>query len=505
MDDSKQYDYMFSSGIVPTDISIPTNKKIKDKNIDGKSKVRLFNEIKQIRKDKKDDNLKRLRSSNTISDLHDNEYNKNHTIQDLVNNIQDSNMHTVLIRLTRLNNLLYTGEVNANQLLNYNIISILSHYLHSNELSITIESLRCLSNIATGDHSQSYQLLSLSTILIQLLNTSNVQVKEECCWLIGNIAGDCDICREGLYITEGIVKGLIEMLFLSMDVSINSHNKIAAWALSNLIRGRTPARIILDYAPLDSFITLLGINDLQLLSEISWVLAFLSAKSDFVISSNKALHIVNIIFQLLDRIDIISDQLIPILRMLSNFLCICGNLNLDVDLLIKFFDKYTNASNDSALIKESLRITSQILESQDNNMKEYIKLNSHLCVNLYSSFLSGYYDLRRDTIAIFRLFFSGKLPGNYYSEEFIDELIVCLKDFDDEVQYSAISALTILLESEDVINYLDTKNAVEIVENIVVSNDISIISSIMLYELSTKVKATTQYMQLARLLINFMI
>jgi len=142
MDDSKQYDYMFSSGIVPTDISIPTNKKIKDKNIDGKSKVRLFNEIKQIRKDKKDDNLKRLRSSNTISDLHDNEYNKNHTIQDLVNNIQDSNMHTVLIRLTRLNNLLYTGEVNANQLLNYNIISILSHYLHSNELSITIESLR---------------------------------------------------------------------------------------------------------------------------------------------------------------------------------------------------------------------------------------------------------------------------------------------------------------------------------------------------------------------------
>lgn len=59
---------------------------------------------------------------------------------------------------------------------------------------------RCLTNIAAGSFEQTEAVISAMPRLIQILSSDveAVSIKEQVCWTIGNIAGECDEFRATL-------------------------------------------------------------------------------------------------------------------------------------------------------------------------------------------------------------------------------------------------------------------------------------------------------------------
>ena len=115
---------------------------------------------------------------------------------------------------------------------------------------------RCLTNIANGDHKQTGSVLCAVPYMIEILSSNSTtrrdstELLEQICWAIGNIAGDCDEYRNVL-ISNGCLPAVIA--FLESSVSDNTRSsglctaaQTAAWALSNLSRGKVLGQIFLE-------------------------------------------------------------------------------------------------------------------------------------------------------------------------------------------------------------------------------------------------------------------
>ena len=140
--------------------------------------------------------------------------------------------------------------------------------------------LRCLSNIATGNHTQTGAVLCAVPALLNILQgghnaltpsvdphvIGSTSLEEDSCWTIGNIAGDSDEYRSVLLeynVLQPIIKFLQQSLTswaaacqTSENLSQPSHDVTAAqhlsragtavWTLSNIARGSTPGIVFVN-------------------------------------------------------------------------------------------------------------------------------------------------------------------------------------------------------------------------------------------------------------------
>jgi hypothetical protein len=103
--------------------------------------------------------------------------------------------------------------------------------------------------------------------MIEILNSNStigvggdsLQLQDQICWALGNIAGDSDEHRAVLIANgtlpavlnflDARVKGLVEAISRNGDnvpVSVSGAAHTAAWALSNLARGKVSAQLFID-------------------------------------------------------------------------------------------------------------------------------------------------------------------------------------------------------------------------------------------------------------------
>jgi hypothetical protein len=105
-------------------------------------------------------------------------------------------------------------------------------------------------------------------MLVQLLSSNIPVLQEQCCWAIGNIAGDSDEFRE-ILLANGVLKPIYSFLLHSYESSkvqlaveggpqsLDSSQQeaqqcddtravTACWTISNLVRGSTPAFMLVD-------------------------------------------------------------------------------------------------------------------------------------------------------------------------------------------------------------------------------------------------------------------
>jgi hypothetical protein len=105
---------------------------------------------------------------------------------------------------------------------------------------------RCLTNIAAGDHAHAGEVLHAVPNIIQVLANENCSptLREQVCWTVGNIAGDCDDYRQVL-LANGCLPSLLRFLVqCSTPGQEYVHGaRTAAWALSNIARGSTPGSV----------------------------------------------------------------------------------------------------------------------------------------------------------------------------------------------------------------------------------------------------------------------
>jgi hypothetical protein len=153
---------------------------------------------------------------------------------------------------------------------------------------------RCLTNIATGSHDQTWTVLQCVPILLQILSGSNPSLQELTCWTIGNISGDSDEFRE-ILISNGAFKPLMDfaIAFSTPGLAItqeqtakfvrdsnSSRTQTAVWALSNLARGSTSASLFIDAGASLQLMNMIKHPDILVVAEVLWIFVFLVAKDE---------------------------------------------------------------------------------------------------------------------------------------------------------------------------------------------------------------------------------
>ena len=90
--------------------------------------------------------------------------------------------------------------------------------LACNDEPLVTEIVWCLTNIATGDHAQTGEVIGAAPSLLRVVGDESFSatLKEQVCWTIGNVAGDSDHYRQ-ILLQHGALQSLSSFLFKSMD------------------------------------------------------------------------------------------------------------------------------------------------------------------------------------------------------------------------------------------------------------------------------------------------
>ena len=76
-------------------------------------------------------------------------------------------------------------------------------------------------------------MTSILPVVTNLLQSTDEDIVEQSCLIIGNIGGESEICRTAVSNTPGLVQNIVSLLS-RQNVSVL---KDALWVLSNLLRG----------------------------------------------------------------------------------------------------------------------------------------------------------------------------------------------------------------------------------------------------------------------------
>jgi len=156
------------------------------------------------------------------------------------------------------------------------------------------------------------EILSSSVVGATALRRDSVELLEQICWAIGNIAGDCDEYRNVL-ISNGCLPAVLSFLESSVAESVrgpgavrsgdgpvderpSSAAQTAAWALSNLSRGKVPGQLFFDTGKVPFLLSLMNGQVEGLSQEVWWLFTFLTAKDDDVVNALLELGIVQVKF-----------------------------------------------------------------------------------------------------------------------------------------------------------------------------------------------------------------
>ncbi len=104
-------------------------------------------------------------------------------------------------------------------------------------------------------------------------------LKEQVCWIVGNIAGDCDEYRRVLF-ANGCLLSLVRFLLTSSTTGFVGGARTAAWAASNLARGSSTAASFVETGESSRLVQLICSSDAEVSTEVCWMFAFLTAKED---------------------------------------------------------------------------------------------------------------------------------------------------------------------------------------------------------------------------------
>lgn len=144
---------------------------------------------------------------------------------------------------------------------------------------LQFEAAWVLTNIASGttEHTQVVIQSGAFPIFVQLLSHSSAELRGQCIWAIGNVAGEGPDYRDSC-LQFDVLSPLLNTLVSEMASNYPNHDlaKNTTWAISNLCRGK-PSPSWDQIAPaLPILVQILYQSDEDLVGEASWAVAYMS-------------------------------------------------------------------------------------------------------------------------------------------------------------------------------------------------------------------------------------
>lgn len=193
-------------------------------------------------------------------------------------------------------------------------INIFINFLQrSDHPELQFEASWALTNIASTEHTALVAKLGAVPHLVKLLTSNMPDVREQCAWCLGNIAGDGPELRD-LVLNCGALSPLIANIAEPASLSLLRN---CTWTLSNFCRGKPqPALEAVLPAAQALCMLLKATSDVETMSDIAWALSYVSDGNNDRIEAVVAQGVVPNLIQLLQSGR--PELIIPSLRTLGN-------------------------------------------------------------------------------------------------------------------------------------------------------------------------------------------
>ncbi|KAF8749342.1 hypothetical protein HU200_012672 [Digitaria exilis] len=140
---------------------------------------------------------------------------------------------------------------------------------------LQLEAAWVLTNIAASDYTLLVAECGAVPRLVELLGSSNVNIRHQAIWCLGNIAADLPSCRDILF-DHGVVTPLLSQFREGMKIPVL---RTAMWALSNLCFGKLPAEV--QVKPIVEIVSqLIHSADEKILADACWTIYYICGGVD---------------------------------------------------------------------------------------------------------------------------------------------------------------------------------------------------------------------------------
>jgi len=163
------------------------------------------------------------------------------------------------------------------QIVNAGVLPIFVQFLQRvDQPQLQFEAAWAITNIASGtsEHVEKVIQSNAPIIFIQLLNSPNDDIKEQCVWALGNIAGDSAKFRDYL-LQLGVMPPLLKLITANPSPKV-SLMRNAVWTLSNLCRGKPQPEFNMIAPALLILAHLLYHPDEEVITDASWALSYIT-------------------------------------------------------------------------------------------------------------------------------------------------------------------------------------------------------------------------------------
>lgn len=135
------------------------------------------------------------------------------------------------------------------------------------------EAAWALTNIASTQHTRVIIDSGASDYLIKLMRSSSAEVREQCLWCLGNVAGDGPNLRDLLLNNPSAMPNLLLNITRAASKSMI---KNATWTLSNFCRGKPQPDLSKIRAALPILAKLITHPDQEVVGDACWALSYIS-------------------------------------------------------------------------------------------------------------------------------------------------------------------------------------------------------------------------------------
>ncbi|KAJ2786690.1 hypothetical protein GGI15_001318 [Coemansia interrupta] len=312
----------------------------------------------------------------------------------------------------------------------------------------TLQSLRCLTNIAAFDGVSGEEVRVAVPYLVGLLGSGNAEVRNQAAWALGNVAAEGEQAREHLF-AGGALPLLVEMLGVQ-DAELM---QTACFALSNMARRPSSFFDLLfaQHVPQTLARQLERFKDDQAcVAELAWVCAYLAAASSAEqLDLLLACGAIDLILRYTtENTDCGPQALLPIIRTLGNIAAGTDSQTHAlvarpgfVPLLVRCIESPVSR----AVEKESLWALSSVTAGTKDDVDAVVAAG--IIPDLVRIVESQTFDLKKEAAySVLNIAIVGKCLGDMPVDRLVPEFVDFVRSQDDELVRMGVQFVVLLFD-----------------------------------------------------------